>query len=599
MWRAIFVVVALLVVSLHAAEVQFDASVDRTRLGQSEPILLTLRIASDENLQHVPAPKIALDDFHVEGPSVSSRIEMVNFSTTFTRELTYRLFAKRQGRIRIGSARIVIDGTTYQTEPIIVNVQRSTSRGGQQSNGADSGEFNLDDHLYVQARSDRLRAYVGQQVTVDFDLFYRFQLHNVGFKELPTFAGFWIKELFVAQQLQAHREIVDGVTFNVSPLRRVALFPTSSGRHVVESMAVSCEIPARRSQRRSMLDDFFAADPFFGRTQSALLQSDPITIDVLPLPEEGRPTAFAGAVGQFELAAHAQPTHVKAGDPVTLRVEIMGVGNMSAVQVPLIEVGEGIKMYDPTLEEEEQIDGGNYGGRRTYEFILIPETGGVLEIPPVRFAYFDPNAEQYVSLQSAPIYVHSTGEVAQEEASSYGLSRKDIEAVGSDIRHIKPDAESLGESSTLYGSALFWILQGAMPAAFVGLFFLRRHQERLRGDIAYARRRRARGDAGKRLERASQLLDAGDAGAFYGEIHRAVLAFLADHLNITAASLTAEACEEALRAKGVEEETVEALRAWLARCDYARFAQGVGARSDMDAVRQEAEHFITALEKKI
>ena len=106
MCRAIFVVVALLVGSLHAAEVQFDASVDRTRLGQSEPILLTLRIASDENLQHVPAPTIALDDFHVEGPSVSSRIEMVNFSTTFTRELTYRLFAKRQGRIRIGSARI-------------------------------------------------------------------------------------------------------------------------------------------------------------------------------------------------------------------------------------------------------------------------------------------------------------------------------------------------------------------------------------------------------------------------------------------------------------------------------------------------------------
>lgn len=592
-------VLLLLVVPLGAQEIEFTASVDRNRIGLSEPLQLTLRIVSDENLQHVPAPTLALNGFHVEGPSVSSRIEMVNFSTSFTRELTYRLFAKRQGKMRIGAASLTIAGKTYQTQPISIEVLRTAPRSGRTAAGRSGDEFNLDDHLFVQARSDRQRAYVGQQVTLDFDLFYRFQLHNVGFKEIPTFAGFWIKELFVAQQLQAHREVVNGVTFNVAPLRRMALFPTSAGKQVVERMAVSCEIPAGRSQRRSLLDDFFASDPFFGRTQSALLQSEEVEIEVLPLPEDGRPSEFTGAVGRFALSADAQPTHVQAGDPVTLRVEISGVGNMAAVQVPTIQISEGIKLYEPTVEEEEQIANGNYGGRRTFEYILIPETGGVMEIPSVRFAYFDPSAERYITLQSAPIYIRSDGEGAQADGESYGLSRKDIEAVGSDIRHIKPDAGELGHGSTLYASGLFWALQAGLPLAFLGLVFFQRHRERLRGDVAYARRRRARGEAAKRLERADALLEGGDSGAFYGELQRAVLAFLADRLNIAAAGLTADTCEGALQARGIDEDTIDGLRTWLARCDYARFAQGVGGRADMDDARAEAERLITVLEKSL
>ena len=77
------------------------------------------------------------------------------------------------------------------------------------------------------------------------------------------------------------------------------------------------------------------------------------------------------------------------------------------------------------------------------------------------------------------------------------------------------------------------------------------------------------------------------------------MAFLADRLNITTASLSPDICERALKEKGLEEETIDFLRDWLIRCDYARFAQGVGEHSDMDAIRQQAEDLITLLEKKI
>ncbi len=599
LWLAIWVVCSFNAAS--AANIEFTATVDRVRLGRSEPLRLTLAITSDENIGHMPAPEISLKEFYVEGPSVSTRVEMVNFNTSFTRELVYVLYAKRTGKINIGPARIAIGGQQYQSKLIQVEVVRGASRQNPRNTANNSAkkEFRLEDNLFVLARSDNNRVYIGQQVTVDYDLFYRFRLHNVGFKEIPSFAGFWVKELFVAQQLESRRETLEGVNFNVAPLRRVALFPTSAGDYEAGVLAVSCDIPQQRGRRGSLLEDFFAGDPFFGRSQSVLLQSESIAIEVLPLPEQGRPQEFSGAVGRFRLDVQVQPTHVAAGDPVTLRVVIEGQGNMAAVQAPDIGGEAGVKLYDPKVEEEEQVSNGIYGGRRTFEYIMIPEQGGMMEIPPVRFAYFDPYAEQYQVLESELILIHSEGSVAEVEAESYGLSRRDIEAVGQDIRHIKPDVDALGTDTALYRSWLFWLLQACLPIAFFALLFWQRHQQRLQGDVAYARQRRAKGEAGRRLQRADELLAVGDSAKFHAAVQAAVLEFLADRLNLAAAGLTSEACAEALDERGVQDETVVALRDLLVRCDYARFAPTGVSAANMAEARRLAGDLVERLEERI
>ena len=425
---------ALAASSVAAATIQFEASVDRTRASQSEPIRLTLRITSDKQLSQV-TPAFELKDFHVEGPATSTRMEMRNTDITFSRDLTYILYAKRVGTLTIGPMQLEMDGERYETKPITVEIVQGASRS--QAGQAD------DPPIFVLARADHKRAYVGQQVTVSYDLFYRIQPRNVSFNKLPTFVGFWTEDLFVAQQLESHQEMRGGASYNVAPLRRVALFPTGAGTHAVGTLAVSCDIPQQRSGRGGVLDDFFAGDPFFGRSRSVLLQSEELQIEVLPLPEQGRPAEFTGAVGRFQLSVEAQPTQVAVGDPVTLRVLIEGEGNMASVQPLQVDAATGVKLYDPKVEEEERITNGVYGGRRLFEYILIPEQGGTLNIPPLRFAYFDPHQARYEVLKSAPITIHSEGS-AEDEGVNYGLSRRDIEAVGEDIRYIKPDAEILG-----------------------------------------------------------------------------------------------------------------------------------------------------------
>ena len=583
---AIPLVLWMLVASgVSAAAIQFEASVDRTRTSQSEPIRLTLSITSDKQLSQV-TPAFELKNFHVEGPATNTRMEMRNANITFSRELTYVLYAKQAGTFTIGPFQLEMDGERYETKPITVEIVQGASR-------SQAGQ--ADDPIFVLARADHEQAYVGQQVTVSYDLFYRVQLRNVSFNKLPTFVGFWTEDLFVAQQLASHQEIRGGVSYSVAPLRRVALFPTGAGTHAVGTLAVSCDIPQQR--RGGALDDFFAGDPFFGRSRSVLRQSEELQIEVLPLPEQGRPAEFTGAVGRFQLNVEAQPTRVVVGDPVTLRVLVEGEGNMAAVQ-PLQVDAAGVKLYDPKVEEEERITNGVYGGRRLFEYILIPEQGGTLNIPPLRFAYFDPYQARYEVLESAPITIYSEGS-AEEEGVSYGLSRRDIEAVGEDIRYIKPDAEALGAASMLYNSYWFWTLQGALPLAFLALLVWQRHQRRLQGDVAYARQRRAKGEAGRRLARADALIEDGTEAEFYGEIRAAVLEFVADRLNLAAAGLTIEVCAEALTARQVEDETIAALRDLLTRCDFARFAPAGGPPTDREAARRLAGEVIAGLEKWI
>ena len=235
------------------AGAEFHATVDRSRASQSEPIQLKLILTSSGSLNHVPSPTLDLTDFDAFGPSLSTRVELVNGHSVFSRELVYTLYGRKFGRFRIGPAKIEFGGTTLSAEAIDVEIVRRNQQSGRRTAAGDDDQQAVDDVLFVRAVAERDTAYVGQQVVVRFELCYRFNLRDVGFAEIPTFTGFWAKELFVAQRLAPNQEVINGVAFNVAPLRRVALFPTSSGTHTIEPLVVSCSVPQGRG-RGSLLD---------------------------------------------------------------------------------------------------------------------------------------------------------------------------------------------------------------------------------------------------------------------------------------------------------------------------------------------------------
>ncbi|MBM3276714.1 MAG: protein BatD [Candidatus Handelsmanbacteria bacterium] len=580
----------LLAAAAQAAQIRFEANANRARVGQGEAILFTLSIISDENLAQVPAPELDLSEFYVEGPSISTRVEMVNFRTTFTRELSYSLTARRAGKLRLGPARIEIGGQTYQTRAIEVEVVAGAAR--QQGAPTGAGSEGLEDNLFVRVRADRQKVYVGQQVVLEYQLCYRYPITSVGFRELPDYAGFWAKELYVAQQLSPKVEAIGGVDFQVAPLRLMAIYPTSDGLHQVAPLAISCKLVSQRG-RTSMWD--FLDDPFGGRGQSVVVASEPLRIEVLPLPQAGRPPQFSGAVGRYTLQARAQPLVVAAGDPVTLVVEVSGEGNINAIEAPSLGSLPGFTVYEPKSESKERVEKTGYGGTRRFEYILIPQGGGVQELPPVSFAFFDPAQRQYRTLQSAPIRLEVQGGLAPDLAGGTGQAAL---AAGQELQPLQPDLQAFSAPLQLHRSALFWGVQVALPLAGLGLLLHRRRRQRREGDPSLVRRRRARGEAGNRLRLAAQLLAQGDSPTFHAEIQRALLALLADRLERPAAGLTSQVRAQLLAERGVPAALVAQVEELLATCDFARFAPAAHPAEQMAQVQVRAAELLAALEQQ-
>lgn len=577
----------------EADALDFTASVDRTEATTGDAIRLTLTLSSSGNMGHVPSPTLDLRDFSVYGPSVATRVEMINGRTTFARDLVYTMYGRQPGRFRIGPAVIELADTTLTTKPIEVRIRKGGSR--QSARAQPGGSERV---VFVRAVADRDTAWVGEQIVVRYELAYRLVPRDVGFADIPDFTGFWQKELFVAQRLSPQREIIDGVAYNVAPLRRLALFPTTAGDQTIEPLAVSCSIP--QGSRGSLYDALsLFDDPIFGRGQNVVVRSDPLTIHVKPLPEAGRPADFGGAVGRFDLKAQARPLRVPVGDPVTLKLEIQGSGNVQSIPEPRVAI-PGFEVYPPTVEVEEgQTEEGRYGARKNLEYILIPERGGQRQLPALSVSYFDPVAAAYRTVSTAPFDIDVAADPSLAAAGpTLDLTRSEIERLGSDIRHIKPDASRLGQSTPLYRNAGYWLLHGLLPLAYVGLVAWQRHRRRLEGDEAYARRRRARGEATRRLQAASEAVEQ-DEAPFHTLLHDAIVGFIADRLNRPAPGMTRDECRRQLTSRGVAADVVDEIDSLLERCEFGRFAPMSGSTDERRRMLEEGEQALERLREAL
>ena len=389
-------------------EIEFTLTVDRSQVSASQPILLTLRLSAETPLSHLAAPTIDLREFIVHGPSVMDMESHDHRGARFTRELKYTLYARNPGRFALGPARLQAEGEVLTTEEVEIHVSGKPAAGRTPKGDGEAGERELEDDLFVRVEADRDTAYVGEQVNVRFDLCYRYHLRGPRLAEVPEYTGFWVKELFAASRLDPHREVIQGLPFQVAPLRHVVLFPTASGPQVIDPLGLTC----------SLLED-----PIFGRSRALMIRSEPVSIYVRPLPEQGRPGEFAGAVGEFGISVEARPRDVRVGDPVTLKVSITGTGNVQSIPEPALHP-RGFEVYEPKVEVEEgrSVDG-RYMASRRLEYILIPGREGRLEIPALTVAYFDPAAHRYRTASSAPMAIHSRPDSARPPPGRGTISR--------------------------------------------------------------------------------------------------------------------------------------------------------------------------------
>ncbi|MCK5526311.1 MAG: BatD family protein, partial [Candidatus Latescibacteria bacterium] len=304
-------------------------------------------------------------------------------------------------------------------------------------------------------------------------------------------------------------------------------------------------------------------------------------------------------VGNYALSTKADKASVARGDPISLEVILSGSGNINTVGDPNVPDLKGFKVYEPEIEKSSSRAGDEIRGKKVFRYVLIPEQEGALVIQPFTFVCFDPEGKTYKTLKTKALRITVTpGRAEALSPAGYGLTREEIQLVGEDIRFIKPAVGKLRHrSGVLYRSGGFWLVQLIPLFAVIGAFFLRRHREKMAGDVAYVRRRRAKGAAKKRLKESRRLLKEHDSAAFYGEIHRALTQFIGDNLNVPAAGLMKDRIAEVFAARGIEDDVTARIGEIFDRCDAARFAPASLSDEALKNLLHDTETLIGHLEK--
>jgi len=556
----------LLPLVLFAGELNFVASVNRTEVGVGEPLLLTVSVEG-EDMGQVPAPSLPdLPDFDIGSTSTSqsTNIQMVG-GKIIRRQFVnfiYTLYPKEIGKAVIGSCRLEFKNETYQTQPIEITVVKGAVQQIQPraASPAPSGPgVSIDDNLKLVATASRRSVFQGEQVIVEYTLYTRLRLADINLSEAPSFSGFWVEPIFDAQQIQFQPKTIDGKLYNISLLRKVALFPVTTGRLVVAPMKL--DVAVVQSPR-----DIF---DIFSTTKVVPLASDVIYVDVAPLPVESKPEEFAGAVGRFSMSAALDRSVSEAAEPINLTVRISGSGNIKLIEKPLIPSIPGVKILDPEVVESTDFSGGSIKGHKEFRFPLIPQTDGEHIIPPIKMAYFDPVDRQYHTVDTERLKFTATRTSAAVEIARAG----ELKVVGSDVRYIKPNVLKLKSQNT---SADWWLvlLYIASLAAIVAASVYRQHQARLLTDQAYARKSRSSRILRKRLKEAEQHLKEHSEKAFHAALSRVLLGYIGDRYNLDVGSMTNEDITEELKQRDVSEDTVRKITDLLNECDM-RFSPGM------------------------
>ena len=580
----------------------FSASVSSPKVGVNDRFELSFTFSGENlnGLKDLISPD--LGNFIVlSGPNSSTSFQFINGVSSATETFTYYLKPKSVGTITIGSASIEYNGKTYKSDPVSIEIVKGSVSPDKRRNEEPSVDSEIAENLFVRAFADKRKVYQGEQVTITYKLYTRLNIASqMSVSKLPQYKGFWAEELESPKNILFSTETVNGKQFRVGVLKKVALFPNQSGELSVTPFELNVPVFVQKKKRSNNFFDDFFTDPFGrGETVDYAAKSNTLKIDVLPLPKEGKPESFNGAVGDFTLNSSIDKSKTKTNEPVSLKVDIKGNGNIKLIDISEVKLPPGVEKYEPKVSE--QINRANkISGKKTIEYLIVPRTPGDKKIPGIAFSYFNPNKKAYVTLNTDPytIEVEQGDRVFEPDIS--GLNKEDVELLSEDIRFIKTsDGDLSKKTELLVFSFGFWAAVGVPLIALIGLVTLKKRDEKLAANVQLLRYQKAQKVAKNRLKIARSLMVTKQDKAFYTELSQALFGYLEDKLHIPKSEFSVDRAVFELQKRKIDQDIVDRVQNVAQKCEYVRFAPGSDGAEKMNDMYNQLSDLIIDIEKSI
>lgn len=517
----------------------------------------------------------------------STNITIVGGKRTRSSQFTYTyvLMPRTLGTFQLPQARVKVKGKELVAPQISIEVvsdgSSSNAQAGNSGNSGQAprsaGEISNED-LFLKFTLDRTDVVIGEPITATLKLYQRVNI--VGFEDarFPSFNGFWSQEIETPVNIEFKRESYNDKIYNTAVIRKYMLIPQQAGTINIDPAELVCLVNIRVASGggASIFDGFF--DDY--RTIRKRVVSSSYKVHVSPLPS-GAPASFGGGVGRFSISAKLSTDSLKTHEAASLIVTVSGKGNVSLLEAPKVTFPPDVEVYDTKISEKIDKSSGGTSGSKIYEFPFIPRSHGDFVIPSVKYAYYDIAARKYVTLETGPLdFKVARGNETDSSFSSPvvpGVNRKGVKSLNEDIRFIQTRMPKLvSEGRFFVCSSLFWLLAAMILVTAVVLWAALRKLAARKADIAGTRTRKATKMALKRLKLAGDFLKKDLYTAFYEELHKAVLGYVSDKLNVSVAELSKERIYDSLLAGGVDKSLADAFVGILDACEFARYSPDAG-----------------------
>jgi len=516
------------------------------------------------------SPQLSLPEaLRIVGTSRNEMIVQTQRETAFR----YTLRASAPGEYIVGPYSLQLDGRTYTLEGIPLTVHPAKV-------------VKATEDLFMKLEVSAPRALVQQPIQLIITFFSVNQIDNIELLELNS-PGLDLGEW---QQQPTRDQIVDGKRYMVSRYVTQAV-PTSQGTYTLSPVFLVHVLEPEEDMSRNRLGMFTRRM----NRRSIRLQPEAVNFEARHPPAENRPRDFAGAVGQFSLNATASPLQLRVGEPVTLRVQLNGRGNIRSLLPPSIEENDDFRVFAARLVEEDLARDGQ-SGRKTVEQVIIPKHAEVDRIPALTFSYFNPETWEYVTRGTSPMLLDVTpAEMTGTGGflTGPGSLRLNLgpSLLGQDLVYLKTRQEPLqrfpqgGWTPLAVWSSVPLLLWALGTALFA-------RQDKMRKDPALARQMQAP----QRLRKHLAALRAADAEKLHETIWTALTEYLGHRYRLPPGEVDSERIRGHLAGK-LPDERLDGLVFWLRRCERARFAGGDSVLNAAETAK-EFEKFMLALDRE-
>ncbi len=398
-WLTLLVALVSAATSVSAATLRAYVQPSTVRPNQTVSYVIAVQ---DGNVNSIPELRFPLQVVQNSAASTSQRYQITNGQRSVSMQFAWSISASEPGEFIIPPQDVLVDGQVMKTNEVKLVVSGSGNPSGTAGGNEAEDRFSP----LLQLEVGKTEFYQGEVIPLSAVLYVprNVSLRRLGLVDMSK-TDFAIAR-FPQQSEQGSTEI-DGIGYYVMTFRStLSALRTGDLKVGPATMDILLEVPVEGGRRAA--PPGFPQMFFGGQTEPRkfTVKSQEVSVKVLPLPQEGKPANFSGAVGDFTMNASVTPTELKVGDPLSAELIVEGTGNFDGLGNPALVNPEGWKLY-PTkrYSVDGQIDQSvlpTVDRRIGFNQVLVPEKVHDV-LPPFEISFFSPTQRKYVSLRTSPV----------------------------------------------------------------------------------------------------------------------------------------------------------------------------------------------------